>query len=87
MNLRTTARLLITSAYFLSGLAETLSATGLVIELSPAVGWGLGANTLPLGGALQMAGAALLASGRKTRCALGILLGYVFLGSVVGNLS
>lgn len=33
-----------------------------------------------------MAGAALLASGRKTRWALGILLCYVCLGSVFGSL-
>ena len=86
VNLRTWARILIAISFFLSGLAETLSATGLVIELSPHVRWGLGAHTLALGGGLQMAGAALLASGQKTRWALGILLCYVSLGSVFGNL-
>ena len=86
MNLRSWARILIAISFFLSGLAETLSATGLVIEFSPDAGWGLGAHTLALGGGLQMAGAALLASGRQTRWALGILLCYVSLGSVFGNL-
>ena len=86
VNLRTWARILIAISFFLSGLAETLSATGLVIELSPDACWGPGAHTLALGGPWQMAGAALLASDRKTRWALGILGCYVLLVSVLGNL-
>jgi uncharacterized membrane protein YphA (DoxX/SURF4 family) len=86
MNLRTCARILIAISFFLSGLAEALSATGLVVEISPNAHWGHGAHSLAIGGALQMAGAALLLSGRKTRWALGILVCYVALGSVFGNL-
>ncbi len=86
MNLRTWARILVAISFFLSGLAETLSATGLVIEISPDASWGPGAHALVIGGPLQMAGAALLLSGRKTRWALGILVCYVSLGSVFGNL-
>lgn len=86
VHLRTWARILIAISFFLSGLAETLSATGLVVELSPDASWGPGAYTVALGGPLQMAAAALLASGRKTRWALGILLCYVALASVFANL-
>lgn len=86
MNLRTWARILVAISFFLSGLAETLSATGLVMEISPDARWGPGAHALAIGGPLQMAGAALLLSGRKTRWALGILVGYVSLGSIFGNL-
>jgi len=86
VNLRRCARILIALSFFISGLAETLSATGLIVEFSPDAGWGLGIHTLAVGGGLQMAGAALLASGKKTRWALGILLCYVSLGSVFGNL-
>lgn len=83
-NLRALGRVLIAIAFFLLGLAETLNATGLVIETSP-VAHG-GSRTLVLGGPLQMAAAVLLASGRKTRWALGILLCYAFLASVFANL-
>ncbi len=86
MNLRSWARTLIAISFFLSGLAETLSATGLVIEVSPDARWGPGVHTLAIGGPLQMAAATLLASGRKTRWALSILLCYVSLGNVFGNL-
>jgi uncharacterized membrane protein YphA (DoxX/SURF4 family) len=86
MNLRTWARILVAISFFLSGLAETLSATGLVVEISPDARWGPGLHAMAIGGPLQMAGAALLLSGRKTRWALGILICYVSLGSVFGNL-
>jgi uncharacterized membrane protein YphA (DoxX/SURF4 family) len=86
MNLRTWARILIAISFLISGLVETLGATGLVVELSPDGRWGSGIHTLAVSGPLQLAGAALLASGRKTRWALIILGGYVFLVSVFGNL-
>lgn len=86
MNLRTWTRVLIAVSFSVSGLAETLSATGLVVELSPDGRWGPGVHTLAVSGPLQIAGAALLVSGRKTRWALSILGCYVFLASVFGNL-
>jgi len=86
MNLRTWARILVAISFFLSGLAETLSATGLLVEISPDARWGSGAHSVAIGGPLQMTGAALLLSGRKTPWALGILVCYVALGSVFGNL-
>jgi uncharacterized membrane protein YphA (DoxX/SURF4 family) len=86
MNLRTWARVLVAVALSISGLVETLSATGLVVELSPDGRWGSGVHTLAVSGPLQLAGAALIASGRKTRWALIILGCYVFLVSVLGNL-
>jgi uncharacterized membrane protein YphA (DoxX/SURF4 family) len=79
MNLRTWARVLIVVSFSISGLVETLSATGLVVELSPDGRWGRGVHTLAVSGPLQMVGAALIASGRKTRWALSILGCYVFL--------
>jgi hypothetical protein len=86
MNLRTWARVLVAVALSISGLVETLSATGLVVELSPDGRWGPGVHSLAVSGSLQLAGAALIASGRKTRWALIILGCYVFLVSVLGNL-
>ncbi len=86
MNLRTWARVLIAVSFLISGLVETLGATGLVVELSPDGRWGSGIHTLAISGPLQIAGAALLASGRKTRWALIILGGYVLLASLFGNL-
>jgi hypothetical protein len=86
VGLRAWLRVLSAVAFLVAGLAETLGATGLVILVSPDTRWGPGTHTLALGGMLQMAAAALLASGRKTRWALGILLGYVSLGSIFGNL-
>lgn len=86
MNLRTCARVLIAVLFSISGLLETLSATGLVVELSPDGGWGPGVHTLSVSGPLQMVGAALLASGRKARWTLSILGCYVFLVGVFGNL-
>ena len=86
MNLRTWTRVLIVVSFAISGLVETLSATGLVVELSPDGRWGPGVHTLAVSGPLQMLGAALLASGRKTRWVLSILGCYVFLVSVLGNL-
>ena len=86
MNLRTWVRVLIAVSFAISGLAETLSSTGLVVELSSDGRWGSGVHTLAVSGPLQMVGAALLASGRKTRWVLGILGCYVFLVSVFGNL-
>jgi hypothetical protein len=86
MNLRTWALVLIAVSCLISGLAETLSATGLVVELSPDGRWGPGVHTLAVSGPLQMLGAALLASGRKRRWTLSILGCYVFLAGVFGNL-
>jgi uncharacterized membrane protein YphA (DoxX/SURF4 family) len=86
MNLRTWARVLIAVSFSISGLVETLSATGLAVELSPDGRWGSGVHTLAFSGPLQMVGAALLASGRKTRWTLSILGCYIFLVSVFGNL-
>jgi hypothetical protein len=85
MNLRTGVRLLIATSVLISGLVETLGATGLVVELSPAHRWGAGVHTLAVSGPLLLVGAALLASGRKTRWVLSILGGYVFLVSVLGD--
>jgi hypothetical protein len=65
---------------------ETLGATGLVVELSPAHRWGPGVHTLAVSGPLLMVGAALLASGRNTRWVLRILGCYVLLVSVLGDL-
>ena len=86
MSLRTWVRLFIAVCFCVSGLAETLSATGLVVQLSPDGRWGFGVHTLVLSGPLQLAGAALLVSGRKTRWALSVLGAYVFLVGVLGNL-
>jgi len=86
MNLRTLARIFITVSFSISGLVETLGATGLVIEVSPDGRWGPGIHTLAVSGPLQLVGAAMLASGRKTRWALIILGCYVFLAGVLGNL-
>lgn len=86
MNLRTWARDFIAVSFLISGLVETLGATGLVVELSPDGRWGSGIHTFAVSGPMQIAGAVLLASGRKTRWALIILGGYVFLVSVFGNL-
>lgn len=86
MSLRTWVRLFIAVCICVTGLAETLSATGLVVRLSPDGRWGPGVHTLALSGPLQLAGAALLVSGRKTRWALSMLGGYVFLVGVFGNL-
>lgn len=86
MSLRTWVRVLIVVSFCVSGLAETLSATGLVVELSPDGRWGAGVHTLAVGGPLQMAGAVLLVLGRKTRWTLSILGAYACLGCVFGNL-
>jgi uncharacterized membrane protein YphA (DoxX/SURF4 family) len=86
MNLRTCARVLLAVAFSISGLVETLCATGLVVELSPDGGWGTGVHTVAVSGPLQMAGAALLAFGHKTRWVVGILGCYVLLAAVFGNL-
>ena len=86
MNLRTGARVFITVSVSISGLVETLSATGLVVELSPNSLWGPGVHTLAVSGPLQMLGAVLVACGRKTRWTLGILGCYVFLVTVFGDL-
>lgn len=86
MNLRTAARVLIAGSFLVSGLVETLGATGLVIELSPDGRWGSGIHTLAVSGPMQIAGAVLLASGRKTRLALIILGSYVLLACLFGNL-
>jgi hypothetical protein len=86
MSLQTCVRALIAISFFTSGLVETLGATGLVVELSPAHRWGAGVHTLAVSGPLLMVGAALLASGRKTRWVLSILGCYVFLISALGDL-
>jgi len=86
MNLRTGVRVLIAISFLISGLVETLGATGLVVELSPAHRWGPGVHTLAVSGPLLMIGAALLASDRKTRWVLSILGCYVLLVSALGDL-
>ena len=86
MNLRTWVRALIAISFAISGLIETLNFTGLVVELSPGGGWGPGFYTVAVSGPLQIVGAVLLASGRKTRWALSILGSYVLLAGVFGNL-
>lgn len=86
MNLRTWARVLIAVSFSISGLVETIGATGLVVELAPGGHWVSGIHTLAVSGPLQIVGAAVLASGRKTRWALIILGCYVFLVGVFGNL-
>ena len=86
MNLRTSVQVLIAVSFSISGLVETLSVTGLVVELSPDGRWGPGIHTLAVSGPLQLAGAALIAAGRKVHWVLGILGCYVFLASVFGNL-
>lgn len=86
MNLRTWARALIAVSFLISGLVETLSATGLVVELSPDGGWGPGVHTVAVSGPLQMVGAALIAFSRKARWVAGILGCYFFLASIFGNL-
>jgi hypothetical protein len=86
MNQRSWARILIAVAFSISGLVETLGATGLMLELSTDGRWGSGIHTLAVGGPLQLAGAAVLASGRKTRGALIVLGGYAVLAAAFGNL-
>ena len=86
MNLRTWVLGVIAVSVSISGLVETLSATGLVVELSPDGRWGPGAHTLAVSGPLQMLGAALLASGQRTRWALSLLGCYALLAGVFGNL-
>jgi hypothetical protein len=86
MNLRSGARVFITVSVSISGIVETLSATGPVVELSPNNLLGPGVHTLAVSGPLQMLGAVLVACGRKTRWTLGILGCYVFLVSVFGDL-
>jgi uncharacterized membrane protein YphA (DoxX/SURF4 family) len=86
MNLQTCVRALIAVSFCISGLVETLGASGLVVELSPAHRWGPGVHTLAVSGPLLMVGAALLASGRMTRWVLSILSCYIFLSSVGGDL-
>jgi len=86
MNLRTWARVFIAVSFSISGLVETLSATGLVVELSPDGRWGPGVHTLAFSGPLQMVGAVLLAFGHKTPWVASTLGCYVFLVSVFGNL-
>jgi hypothetical protein len=85
MNLRTGVRTLIAISVLISGLVETLGATGLVMELSPAHRWGAGVHTLAVSGPLLLVGAALLACGRKTRWVLSILGCYILLSSVLGD--
>ena len=86
MNLQTCVRALIAISFCISGLVETLGATGLVVQLSPAHRWGPGVHTLAVSGPLLIAGAALLASGRKTRWVLSILGCYILLVSILGDL-
>ncbi len=86
MNLRTWVRIFVALLFSISGLVETLSATGLVVSVSPDGRWGPGVHTLAVSGPLQIIGAALVAFGRKTRWTLSILGCYIFLVSVFGNL-
>jgi len=83
---RTLARILVAIFILSLGTGGDAQRTGLLVEISPDARWGPGAHSLAIGGPLQMAGAALLLSGRKTPWALGILVCYVALGSVFGNL-
>jgi hypothetical protein len=86
MSLQTFVRALIAISFLVSGLVETLGATGLVVELSPAHQWGPGVHTLAVSGPLLIVGAALLAfGGRKTRWVLSLLGCYIFLASVLGD--
>ena len=86
MNLRTWARVFIAVSFSIAGLVETLSATGLVVQLSPDGRWGPGVHTLAFSGPLQMVGAVLLAFGHKPRWVVSTLGCYVFLVSVFGDL-
>lgn len=86
MSLQACVRIFIALSFVISGLVETLGATGLVVELSPARRWGPGVHTLAVSGPLLLVGAAVLASGRKTPWVLSILGCYVFLVSVLGDL-
>jgi hypothetical protein len=86
MNLRTWTRVVMAVSFAILGLVETLSATGLVVELSPDGRWGAGVHTLAVSGPLQVLGAALLSFGHKTRWVLSVLGCYVLLASVFGNL-
>jgi hypothetical protein len=65
---------------------EALCSTGLIIELSPDARWGAGVRTLAVGGLLQMAAAITLATGRKTRWALSVLVCYVGLDIAISGL-
>lgn len=86
MNLRTGTRILIAVSFLILGLIETLGAPGLLVELPPEDRWGSGIHTLTVSGPLQLARAAVLASGRKTCWALIILGTYVVLAGLFGNL-
>ena len=86
MNLRTSVRYLIAAAFLIAGLAETLSVTGLVVQLSPHGRWATGFYTVALSGPLQLIGAALIAAGWKARWALYVLGIYISLACVFGNL-
>jgi hypothetical protein len=86
MNQQTWARAFIVVSLFISGLVETLGASGLVVQLSPDGRWESGVHTLAVGGPLQIVGAAVLAFGRNTRWALIILSCYIFLVGAFGNL-
>ncbi|MGJ5820456.1 hypothetical protein [Paludibaculum fermentans] len=86
MTLRAFARILIAMSFFLSGLAETLSATGFVIEVSPRANWDTDIHTLALGGVVQMSAAAMIVFGHKTHWALAALIAYLALGSIFGIL-
>ncbi len=86
MNLRTWTRYLLAVSFTVSGLIETLGATGVVFELSPDGLWGSGTHTLAVGGPLQLVGAAVLLSGRQTRLTLRLLGCYLVLASLFGNL-
>jgi hypothetical protein len=86
MKRQTWARVLIAAAFFISGSLETVSATGLVVELSRDGRWGPGIHTLAVSGPLQMLGAVLIVSGRKPNWVMSILGGYLLLAGVFGNL-
>jgi len=85
MNLRTPVRILIAASFLVSGLVESLSATGLSVEFSSGGLLGNPAHILAVSGPLQVLGAVLIASGRKTRWAFIVLGCYIFLVSVFGN--
>lgn len=86
MQLRTCTRLVIAVFFVFSGFVETVGGTGLVLEFSPDGRWGSGSHSLGVGGPLQLVGAAVLVSGRRTCWALTILGCYILLVSVFGDL-
>ena len=80
----------VSDCQFFSGLGTGRNAErygfGDMIELLPGAQASLGMQSLAVGGPLRIAGGAWLASGRKTRRVLALLVGYLVLVSLFGNL-